>query len=43
MVKVKIEDIQNEETEDCEIKSESDNEVQEVIESKTKKHLNKKQ
>ena len=37
MVKVKVEDIKNEETEDYETKSESDNEVQEVIESKTKK------
>ena len=38
MVKVKVEDIQNNETtDDYETKSESDNEVQEVIEAKTKK------
>ena len=43
MVRVKVEDIKNEETEDYETKSESDNEVQELIESKTKNHLNKKQ
>jgi hypothetical protein len=38
MVKVKVEDIQNNETtDDYETKSESDNEVQEVVEAKTKK------
>ena len=38
MVKVKVEDIHNNETtDDYETKSESDNEVQEVVEAKTKK------
>jgi hypothetical protein len=38
MVKVKVEDIQNNETtDDYETKSESDNEEQEVVEAKTKK------
>ena len=38
MVKVKVEDIQsNETTDDYETKSESDNEVQEVVEAVTKK------
>ena len=44
MVKVKVEDIQNNETtDDYETNSESDNEEQEVVEAKTKKHFNKKQ
>ena len=37
MVKIKVEDIQNNETtDDYETRSESDNEMQEVVEAKTK-------
>jgi hypothetical protein len=43
MVKVKVEDIQNNETtDDYETKSESDNEVQEVVEAKNQKSTSTK-